>query len=149
MTGAILRFPGERLATFITSFGLKEVGYYQLFGTKGNLRVDPAFDYFAGLTHYLNLGGKTTKRTYKKRDQFAPELTHFSNCILRNKQPEPDGREGLIDVAIVEALYSSALLGRPVRLTLPEKDNRPTLAQADFVKPVNEPEPIHAEAPQA
>ena len=149
MTAAMLRFPGERLATFISSFGAQEVGGFQLVGTKGNLRMDPAYDYFAGLTHYLTVDGKTTKRTYRKRDQFAPELTYFSNCILRRQQPEPDGREGLIDVAIVEALYASAREGRPVRLSLPAKDQRPERDQAEFQPPVKEPELVHAAAPQA
>jgi glucose-fructose oxidoreductase len=149
MTGAVLRFPEQRLATFITSFGAPEVGYFHLIGTKGNLRVDPAYDYAAALTHYLTIDGKSTKRTYRKRDQFAPELTYFSECILQDRHPEPDGREGLIDVAIVEALYSSAVLGRPLRLTLPPKKERPSMSQVQFRPPVKEPEPVHATAPQA
>ena len=149
MTGAILRFPGDRLATFVCSFGFKEIGYYELLGTKGHLRVDPAYDYFDGLTHYLTVDGKTTKRTYRKRDQFAPELTYFSDCILRRTQPEPGGREGLIDVAIIEALYASASQGKPIQPVLPKGDARPTLAQAEYQPPVKEPEPVHAAAPQA
>jgi glucose-fructose oxidoreductase len=149
MTGALLRFPEQRLATFITSFGAPEVGMFQLVGTKGTLRVDPAYDYAAGLTHHLTIDGKTTKRTYRKRDQFAPELTYFSDCILHDRHPEPDGREGLIDVAIVEALYSSAVLGRPLRLTLPPKKERPSMSQVQFRPPVKEPAPVHAAAPQA
>ncbi len=149
MTAAILRFPGDRLATFVSSFGIREIGYYELLGTKGSLRVDPAYDYSSALTHYLTVDGKTTKRTYRKRDQFAPELTYFSDCILRRKQPEPGGREGLIDVAIIEALYASASLGRPMGLQLPRGDARPKLAQAEYQPPVEEPEPVHAAAPQA
>lgn len=147
MTGAMLRFPEQRLATFVTSFGAPDVGRFQLVGTKGSLRVDPAYDYSASLTHYLTIEGKTTKRTYRKRDQFAPELTYFSECILHDRHPEPDGREGLIDVAIVEALYSSAVLGRPLRLTLPPKKDRPLMSQVQFKPPVKEPQPVHAAAP--
>ena len=147
MTGAILRFPEQRLATFVTSFGAPDVGRFQLVGTKGNLRVDPAYDYSVGLTHYLTIEGKTTKRTYRKRDQFAPELTYFSDCILHDRHPEPDGHEGLIDVAIVEALYSSAVLGRPLRLALPSKKDRPSMSQVQFKPPVKEPQPVHAAAP--
>jgi predicted dehydrogenase len=35
MTGAILRFSRDRLATFICSFGSADIGYYHLAGTKG------------------------------------------------------------------------------------------------------------------
>src|SRR5438045_8382413 len=35
MTGAIMRFPGERLAMFTCSFGSTDVSYYDVVGTKG------------------------------------------------------------------------------------------------------------------
>src|SRR4030095_159091 len=38
MTGAILRFPDERLATFTCSFGAADVSSYRIVGTKGSLR---------------------------------------------------------------------------------------------------------------
>src|SRR5262245_31770047 len=37
MTSAVLRFPDNRLASFSTSFGIPEVGYFQLLGTEGSL----------------------------------------------------------------------------------------------------------------
>jgi glucose-fructose oxidoreductase len=148
MTGAILRFPLDRLASFLVSFGVSEVGAYQILGTEGNLRVDPAYDYASKLTHYLTVGGKTTKRSFARRDQFAPELTYFSDCIRKDKQPEPSGREGLLDVQIIEALYESARQRIPIRLQLPGKWERPSLAQESHAPPVREPELVHAAAPQ-
>lgn len=148
MTAAVLRFPGDRLATFASSFGVKEVSSFRLLGTKGSLRVEPAYDYFAALTHYLTIDGKTTKRSYRKRDQFAPELIYFSDCVLRDRQPEPGGREGLSDVAIIEALYESTRTGQPVRLDLPKDAQHPSLEQTRFVPPVKEPELVHAAEPQ-
>lgn len=149
MTSAILRFPGDRLATFSSSFGVPEVGYFHLLGTAGNLCVDPAYDYASALVHHLTKDDKTTKKRFKKRDQFAPQLQYFSDCIRQDRQPEPNGREGLADVNIIEALYESAMTGRSVRLSLPPKAERPTLAQHREEPPVREPEPVHAESPQA
>jgi len=149
MTAAVLRFPEERLATFTSSFGVKEVGYYHLLGTKGNSCVDPAYDYASPLVHYLTRDDKTVRKSFKKRDQFAPELSYFSSCIREERQPEPNGQEGLADVAIIEALYESAAQGRPVKLALPPKADRPTLAQNREEPPVREPEQIYAESPQA
>ena len=149
MTAAVLKFPQERLATFWTSFGAKEVGSYQLLGTKGNLAVDPAYDYSSKLTHYLTVDGQTKKKSFAKRDQFAPELSYFAECVRRGQQPEPDGREGLIDVQIIEAIYESVRSGRPVRLNLSGKRNRPTLAQEEEVPPLRrEPALVHASSPQ-
>jgi hypothetical protein len=34
--------------------------------------VDPAYEYAMALRHQLTLGDKTTSRTFRKRDQFAP-----------------------------------------------------------------------------
>ena len=149
MTGALLRFPQERLAVFLASFGAPEIGAYHVVGTKGNLRVDPAYDYAGKLTHYLTIDGQTRKRSFAKRDQFAPELTYFARCVRERREPEPNGREGMIDVQIVEALYESARTGRPVQLSLPAKKARPTLDQEETAPPVrSEPELVHASSPQ-
>ncbi len=149
MTAALLRFPEDRLALILSSFGASEVSEYRIIGTKGNLRVEPAFDYFAKLTHHLTVDGKTTKKSFAKRDQFAPELSYFAGCILQRREPEPNGQEGLLDVQIIEALYESASSGRPVRLDLDRKQARPSLAQEQQAPPVgSEPELIHANPPQ-
>lgn len=87
-TSAVMHFPDERLAAFTSSFGAADVSTYQVAGTKGVLRMDPAYSYAAPLQLFLTIDGKTTKRTFKKRDQFGAEITHFSNCILKDTDPE-------------------------------------------------------------
>ena len=42
----VLRFPNERLASFICSFGAADVSEYRLAGTKGDLAVEPAYEPF-------------------------------------------------------------------------------------------------------
>ena len=37
-TGALLRFDGERVATFVTSFNATDVASYRIVGTKGQVR---------------------------------------------------------------------------------------------------------------
>lgn len=116
-TGAVLRFEGERVATFITSFNADDTGSYHVVGTKGQVRVDPAFEYAEGLASTLTTrGGRTVRKRTGKRDQFAPQLLHFSDCVLHDRMPEPSGLEGLQDVRIVEAIYESARTGRVVRI---------------------------------
>ena len=66
-----------------------------------------------GLEYALTIDGKTTRKKFGKRDQFAPELLYFSDCILNDREPEPSGEEGMQDVKIVEALYASAKSGKP------------------------------------
>ena len=128
-TGAVLRFGGERLATFVTSFNADDVAAYRIVGTKGHLHVDPAYEYAEGLGYELTVNGKTTRKRIGTRDQFAPELLYFSDCIKHNRTPEPSGEEGLQDVRIVQALYESADSGRVVRIPPYRPAKRPTLRQ--------------------
>ena len=147
MFSAVLRFPDERLASFTTSFGASDISAYQIVGTEGNLTVDPAYEFAAALKHYLTIKGKTRERVFPKRDQFAPELIYFSDCVINDKQPEPSGEEGLADVRIIEALYRSAASGEPLRLGKFEKEERPTIDQEIHEPPIKKPELVRAATP--
>jgi glucose-fructose oxidoreductase len=125
-TGALLRFDRERVAAFVTSFNATDVAAYRIVGTKGQLHVDPAYEYSQGLAYELTVNGKTTRKRIGKRDQFAPQLLYFSDCILKNRRPEPSGEEGMQDVRIVQALYESAETGKAIRIPSFERSRRPT-----------------------
>ncbi len=125
-TGALLRFEGDRVAAFVTSFNAADVAEYRIVGSKGQIHVDPAYEYAEGLAYELTVEGKTTRKRLGKRDQFAPQLLYFSDCILKNREPEPSGEEGLQDVRIVQALYRSARTGKAVAIPPFTKTKRPT-----------------------
>jgi glucose-fructose oxidoreductase len=145
---AVLRFPNERLAAFTCSFGATKVSEYRLVGTKGELSVDPAYEYAKPLEHRLSLDGSLVgERRFAKRDQFAPELLYFSDCILTNRDPEPSGEEGLADVRVIRALYKSIESGAPVELAPYERRERPSLEQEIRRPPIEKPSVIHAQAP--
>jgi predicted dehydrogenase len=128
-TAATLRFEDGRVATFVTSFNAADVAAYRIVGTKGHLHADPAYEYAEGLEYTLTVDGETTKKSIGKRDQFAPELLYFSDCILNDREPEPSGEEGLQDVRIVQALYRSARTRRLVKIRRFQKRTRPTSRQ--------------------
>ena len=148
-TSGILRFPGrERLASFTCSFGAADVSSYRVVGTKGDLVMDPAYEYAGELKQRVTVNGRTRERSFPKRDQFAPELIHFSECILTGAEPEPSGWEGLADVRVIRALYRSADTGQPVKLEPFDKDTqRPSLDQEIRRPPVRKPELVNTEAP--
>jgi glucose-fructose oxidoreductase len=125
-TGALLRFGDDRVAAFITSFNSADVGSYHIVGTKGQLHVDPAYEYAEGLAYELTVNGKVTRKRIGKRDQFAAELLYFSDCIRKNRKPEPSGEEGLRDVTIIQALYRSAETGKAVTMHRFEPKQRPS-----------------------
>jgi predicted dehydrogenase len=144
---AVLRFPEDRLASFNVSFGAAPSATYQLVGTEGSLRLDNAYEYKGKMTFELEVKGKKKKHTFPSRDQIAPELSYFSDCILKDREVEPSGWEGLADVRIIRALYRSAKSGQPVRLEPFAKRERPSLEQEIRRPPVDKPEVIHARAP--
>jgi glucose-fructose oxidoreductase len=147
MCCAVLRFPGARLATFTTSFGASDIATYTVLGTKGCLKVENGYEYAEPITHELTVDDRTTEREFKKRDQFAPELVYFSDCVRNGTEPEPSGVEGLIDVAIIRALYRSAETLKPVEYHGPARRRRPTPSQEIYRRPHREPELIHSSSP--
>jgi predicted dehydrogenase len=146
MAGAVLRFPGERLATFICSFGAADAGTYEIVGTKGLLRMNNAYEYVMPIEMQLNIGGKEQSREFARRDQFAPELIYFSDCILKDKEPEPSGEEGLNDVRIIQAIHRSAQASKPVKLPPLKKRSRPSGKQEIKRPPVRKPNLIRAKS---
>jgi glucose-fructose oxidoreductase len=128
------------------SFGAASTSTYQLVGTKGSLRLENAYDYKGKMTLELQTKG-TKKRTLPARDQIGPEISYFSDCILKDQEVEPSGWEGLADVRIIRALYESARSGRSVRLEPFEKRQRPTGEQEQRRPPTSPPEPVNAAPP--
>jgi predicted dehydrogenase len=126
---AVMRFRDERVASFTCSFGAADKSVYSVTGTKGSVTLDPAFEYAVGLSYRLKIGERESRKKFGKSDQFAPELLYFSNCVLNDREPEPSGEEGLADVQIIEAMLQSISSGRPVRVQLPQRQQRPTLRQ--------------------
>ncbi|MGC2718787.1 MAG: Gfo/Idh/MocA family oxidoreductase, partial [Candidatus Acidiferrales bacterium] len=147
MSSAVMRFPNDRLAVFTCSFGATDRDTYEVIGTKGVLKMDPAYAMSSSIKCEITVGEKTRQATYKKRDQFAAELVYFSDCIRKNKQPEPGGTEGLADVRIIAALQESAANGKPVAVATESAPKRPCLAQ-EVEKPASEePDLVRAAAP--
>jgi glucose-fructose oxidoreductase len=146
-TSAILHFEGDRLATFTTSFDAGDTSDFRVVGTKGDLHAQPAYEYAEPLAYTLTIGERTTKKRGRKRDQFAAEILYFSDCIRRNRVPEPSGEEGAWEVRIVDALYESARRGEPISLRPFEGEPGLRRTQAISRPPVREQELVHAEKP--
>jgi predicted dehydrogenase len=149
MVSAVMRFPGERLASFVCGFGEAKASAYQVLGTKGDIRLDPAFAHKGERVMTVTVDGKSKETEFADSDQIAPEVVYFSDCIREGRRPEPDGREGLIDLWIIEAIKASALKGMAVPLQpLPEKP-RPDKGQLITKPRKGEPELVNASPPQA
>jgi hypothetical protein len=99
------------------------------------------------IKHQVTFGEKTRNKTFPKGDQFAAQLVYFSDCVLKDKEPEPSGLEGLADVRIVEAIYESARAKRAIPIpALPAKKG-PTLSQKIHRPAHGKPGMVHAKPP--
>lgn len=147
MTSAIMRFDGDRIATFTTSFSANGVSDFRVVGTEGNVHAEPAYEYAEALGYTLTVGENQRHKKGRRRDQFAAEIAYFSDCIMNDKDPEPSAEEGCWDVGVVSALYQSAETGKPVKLENFGPENPPDRSQAQDHPPVQEPELVAVEKP--
>jgi predicted dehydrogenase len=147
----VMKFPGNRAANFIASFGAADCARYEVVGTKGSVVVDPAYEYAGALAYELKIGDRKKKKSFGRSDQFAPELVHFAQSVRAARDPEPSGKEGLIDVAIIEAIHRSIASGKWVSMgATPTRRRRPTLRQ-EIRRPAvpREPALVHVESGHA
>jgi len=149
MTTAILRFPGDRIAQFVASQGAANVSEFRVVGTDGHIRLDPAFEYSTAVEGEMDVGGDKTHLEGEKKDQFAPELVYFADCILEDETPEPSGEEGLADVRVMEAIIRAAATRSVVDLPPFEKHERPNQRLEMRKPPVGKQKTVHAPSPSA
>ena len=105
---ATLRFPNDGLATFSVSFNGPDIDMYRIIGTKGEITMDPGFrlEVPTRLTWRFDNGMGIREST--NTDQFGAQTAYFSDCILADHNPLPDGYEGLADVRALVAIQKSA-----------------------------------------
>jgi predicted dehydrogenase len=145
--GAVMRFPDERLAMFAASFGSQAVSRYQVVGTKGDIEVNPAYEYVDELKYILTKDGKKQEVKTPKSDHFAPELNHFSECIVQGKEPRPSGYEGLADLKIIEALNVSAETGYCIAVETKEgKTSKPDASLIERQPAVSKPKTVNVKS---
>jgi predicted dehydrogenase len=143
----MLRFPEGRLAHFAVSYYGSATDTYTLLGTKGSLQVQPGYTYGKSLEHFLTIGDKEDKITYKNTDHFGGEMKYFSDCILHDIDPEPDAEEGLADVRVLEAIQRSLETGQAQTLAPFARSKRIDPDQVVRLGALKPPEPVHAASP--
>jgi predicted dehydrogenase len=148
MWTALMKFSKDRVASFTVSFAASTMSHYEIVGSKGSLRLNNAYEYAVPMEMVTTINEKSKKTKFKKHDQFGPELFYFSNCILRNEQPEPSGLEGLADLRIIEALQTSADSGISIEVESVHKTVWPSMRQ-EITRPGIKapPKPVHATSP--
>ncbi|MBO0902288.1 Gfo/Idh/MocA family protein [Jiella sonneratiae] len=123
----VLRFTEGRQASFTLSYSAESVDQFYLVGTDGAMNVSPAFGFGdgTGITYDLTRDGETSTHEAPVVDQFAGETAYFSDCILEDRQPEPDGEEGLLDMIVLAAIERAIETGTTQRLEPRKRMRRP------------------------
>jgi predicted dehydrogenase len=97
-----------------SSYSAAAASFIQVHGEKGWAALNPAFAFEEERRLFGKIQGKWFEKTFKVIDEFSLELDGFSDCIGQGRTPEPDGMEGLRDIATVQAIYRSARENRSV-----------------------------------
>ncbi len=143
----MLRFPEGRLAHFAVSYYGNAIDAYTVLGTKGSLQVQPGYTYGKSLEHFLTVGDKEDKISYKNTDHFGGEMKYFSDCILHDIDPEPDAEEGLADVRVLEAIQRALATGQVQTLAPFARSKQIDPDQVVRLGALKPPEPVHASSP--
>jgi predicted dehydrogenase len=117
----LLEFEGDIAALIETGWyhlyadGLE--GYAQVYGTQGYARALPS-----ELHTFVEGVWSIIKPQMPARQQqcdlpmYQVQMDHFVDCILEDRDPMPDGEEGLWAMRILEAAYRSAEIGEAVSI---------------------------------
>ncbi len=110
-----MAFPSGAVASCTSSYLVDEVKRLSVQGDEGEVRLDPATDYY--VRNLVLTRGQTHRRiVLSNPNQFAAMLDEMAEAVQTDREPQTPGAEGLRDVRIMEAIYASAASGRPVLL---------------------------------
>lgn len=142
-----LRFPGDRVANFVCSFGTFPHGRLEIAGTQGVISIDNAYGYVGTKELKLQRKDRSIVKRFRTRDQFAAEIVYFSDCILKDREPEPSGLEGLADIWIIEAIIRSSETGRSEAIERISKEGYPGLRQGIRRPAIGKPKLVRVREP--
>jgi predicted dehydrogenase len=115
-----LNFPGGLVAQGTASFGAAQSSFLHVHGEKGWAALDPAYPWSEERRLFGKTDGRWVEREFPVLDEFALEIDAFADCIIQGHDPEPDGVQGLRDVAVMQAIYRAARKHRTVPVMIPE-----------------------------
>lgn len=107
--------PGDICVSMAYSQGFTRA---EIFGTKGILIVDTYKEVLLGKNGKWEIVYKVKDPVKERETTFTNEVRDFVKCIIEDKEPPIPGREGMINVKIVEAAYESAKTGKVIELNI-------------------------------
>ncbi|MER5171262.1 Gfo/Idh/MocA family protein [Thioclava kandeliae] len=138
-----LGFSGNRVAQFTCSYATEKSESFTLVGTKASIHATPCFMFGpeVGISYTETRADGVTEHAFDPVDQFGNETQYFSNCILTKQRPEADGREGYLDLRVLDAVERSLASGQVIRLEPAKPAQAVSSDQAYRLAPADEPAP--------
>jgi predicted dehydrogenase len=111
-----LDFASGLLIQGTTSYSAAFSSFIHVHGEKGWVELAPAFAFEEERRISGKIAGRWFSKKYNPLDEFALELDHLAQRIHENREPVPDGEQGLRDLIIMQAIYRAASEARPVNI---------------------------------
>ena len=143
----VLEFPDNRVAQFSVSYATDSVNVFRVSGTKGDIELDKGFMFPGPMEQRITVGGAKSTHSFGPYDQFGGETRYFSDCIIHDRVPEPDGEEGLMDVRVCAAVERALETGLPQTLAPMHRRRQVEPEQVQKLAPITEPPMVNAAEP--
>lgn len=116
-----LRFPQGRMASFYCSFGADVTDTYRVLGATGEITMKNAYRFEMQRSFELRRGDKVERFEFPLTDNFSGQTRYFSDCILNDIKPEPDGEDGLADMITMLAVEEASRTGESQKISIPPR----------------------------
>ncbi len=111
-----MRFGGEVLAQFDSSFVIPFRAFMEIVGSEGSLNIPRPFKPGVNEKIYLTRGEKTETITIKGQELYIGEVEDMADAILLGKNSLVSLDDSRANVAVIRALLESARSGKPVHM---------------------------------
>lgn len=101
-----VEFEDGVLGSYSASQSALESSQLHVTGTTGELRLDPVFFGEIGVT--VRDGTRESVVTFEQGNAIREEFDYFASRVLTDREIEPDGRHGLVDMRAIDAIYEAA-----------------------------------------
>ena len=109
-----MNFASGLIVQAASTYGAAPSSFVNVQGTKGWASLAPAFPFDEERWITGKIQGRWFEQKFKVVDEFAPQLDAFATAIRTRRPVEPDGIQGVTDLAIIRAIYESARRNRAV-----------------------------------
>ena len=104
----MLEFPSNTIAVCSASHNAYQASQLKIVGSDGELTIEPIFFPWEQRKLRVARDGHTGELAFDEVNQMVEEFDYFADCVLSGREPVPNGRHALTDIAIVEAAYADA-----------------------------------------